>query len=77
MTVNSFQVTPHTGNTHTVWSLMDKPVCRPADAVSSAVVLAVQIRQDSSYRQSVLKCANEKNVQSQKQLDNAVGGRGM
>jgi len=49
------------------------PVYRPADVVSSALSFwQYQIHQEGSYQQSVLKYANEKNAQLQKQLDNVI-----
>ena len=49
------------------------PVCRPADVAFSALSFwQYQIHQESSYQQSVLKYANEKNAQLQKQLDNVI-----
>lgn len=48
-------------------------IYRPAYALSSALSFwQYQIHQESSYQQSVLKYANEKNAQLQKQLDNVI-----
>lgn len=65
---------PHSGNMQPVWSLTYMLVpSRPADMVSSALSFwQYQIHQESSYQQSVLKYANEKNAQLQKQLDNVI-----
>lgn len=64
---------PHSGNMQPVWSLIDTLVSLPADMVSSALSFwQYQIHQESSYQQSVLKYANEKNAQLQKQLDNVI-----
>lgn len=64
---------PYSGNMQPVWSSMDAPVCRHVNVVSSALSFwQYQIHQESSYQQSVLKYANEKNAQLQKQLDNVI-----
>jgi len=56
-----------------VWPLMGTLASSPADVVSSALSFwQYQIHQESSYQQSVLKYANEKNAQLQKQLDNVI-----
>jgi len=65
------------GNMQPVWPPTDVLVLarRPADAVYSDLAFwQYQIHQESSYQQSVLKHANEKNAQSQKQLDNVIRG---
>lgn len=57
-----------------VWSSLDVVcLCRLADVGFSALSFwQYQIHQESSYQQSVLKYANEKNAQLQKQLDNVI-----
>jgi E3 ubiquitin-protein ligase CCNP1IP1 len=75
MVVSSFWfiTVPHPGNMQPVFPLIDASACRLVDAMPSALSFwQYQIHQENSYQQSVLKYANEKNGQLQKQLDNVI-----
>ena len=64
---------PDSGNMQPVRPSICTHACRPADAISRALSFwQYQIHQEGSYQQSVLKYANEKNAQLQKQLDNVI-----